>query len=70
VNDEVENEPQASSTSRRAALILSRLKPEATQRGLGNSTIIVRCGYLRDAITRWISSSSSIFASITCARTS
>jgi hypothetical protein len=44
VNYDVENEPQASSASRRAALILSRLKPKATHAGIGNSTIIVRFG--------------------------
>ncbi len=45
VNDEVDNEPQALSTSRRAALILSRLKPDAMQRELGN---LNRPGFHRD----------------------
>jgi hypothetical protein len=74
VNDDVENEPQASSASRRAALILSRLKPKATHAGIGNSTIIVRFGYLQDApcssspssfqtslrMTRWSSRSTTV----------
>jgi MerR-like DNA binding protein len=50
---------------RRAARNTGRLKGKATHRGSGNSTIIVFDRTDRSAIARWMSESSSNFASTT-----